>query len=499
MTVRSATALVTVNGDIPLGLDGAAHLFVDPVNGSDLNTGLTSTTAFATINRAVERMNEYLATNNDADLIIELANGTYAEDVKVILDFIPEGRVFFRGDSTAMTVLASGTLTAATAQLLTDAGAAFGATNDFAGLLVEVFDPLSPATTLQQKTIRNHTGTTIIPVGPFSPLPLAGWSYRILTPAANIVGQGTGVIGQNPALEVVCPWTSAFDGTFQWPGSGPMLGFMFIRITSAASSHAITQDGGQVWWTGIVVDGGGGGMLVLQGVAGMYGSFTGVDDPVYGSTPTYSPNIDACVGARNTGAFFYGLRVDLQGQVFGTFVSFGQDIFLLGGKVAFIGGAIHGALFDAADKSEVQIFGGGNEAFDPLLPFLVRAAPGVGIRIREGSRAEIVDTRFLSCIAGAFAVNSAAFLRLLPTITAGAGDVPGVGVWCQDAGKAAVGSGVTFTTTGANLRVGDGVDADGDSTFAALTLTAPLIDHPNDNGRGAAGVQPGSLASIWEV
>jgi hypothetical protein len=169
------------------------------------------------------------------------------------------------------------------------------------------------------------------------------------------------------------------------------------------------------------------------------------------------------------------------------------------GRATFFGGAIHGGLFDIAEQSEVQIFGGSVNAADPLLPFLLQDAPGDAVFLREGSRAEFTATLFQTCAASAFAVNSMAFLRLVPTISAGVGDVPAVGVWCQSGAKAAIGAGVSFTAGTADLRVGNGVDADGDSTFAALTPTAPLIDHPNDNGRGGMGVQPGSLASIWEV
>lgn len=494
--VRSGTALVTVGGELPIDpIDGAVHIFVDPVNGSDEHLGLSPSNAFLTIQTAVARMNDWLALEIAADFVMELANGTYNEDVQFFLQSIPRGRVLVRGDSTTMTELATGTLTAATAQLVTDAGAAFGVLNQYTGKIIEVFDPASPATTLQQKTIRVHTNTAVSPVGPFSAIPVAGWTYRILEPAAVIQGQGSGAFAQNPALRVVCPWDTPYDGGDQFPGSAPMLGFAFIKIIPAVT-FGLTQVGGYVQYTGILIEGPGDGFLILSGTAAAYGGFPGIVDPLYQTSLTYSPNVDACIGTRVQG--FTGDRIDLQGQFFGSLVVFESDFFMQGAVVTLFGGAIHGGAFDSNEQSELQIFGGGVNAADPLLPFLVRAAPSTGILIREGSHAEVVDTEFDACNAGAFLVSSGAFLRVLPTITAGLGDVPGVGIWCQDGGKAAVGSGVTFTA-GTDLRVGNGVDADGNSTFAALTLSAPLIDHPNDNGRGAMGVQPGSLASIWEI
>jgi len=499
MTVRSGTALVTVNGDIPIDPSGLANLYVDAMNGNDDNTGLTAGTAFATFGAAVVRMNAWLANEIDADLVINVAPGTYNEDVEFILQSIPLGRVVVKADPALMTEIFSGTLTAATAQLVTDAAAAFGAANEQVGLLIEVFDPATPATTRQYKTIRSHTNTAISPVGPFSPAPIAGWNYRVLSPSVNIVGQGSGGFFQNAALLVVCPWETSYDGNEEFAGGGPMLGFMFIRVTGSGFGFAIRTKGGFVKWTGVVVDGAGPGFGQFSGTAAIYGGFPGIDDPIYETTATYSPNVDSCLGIRVVGVNLTGIRVGLGATMFGSPALLNSDLVLFTGRGTFFGGAVHGGLFDIAEQSEVQIFGGSVNAADTLLPFLLRSAPGNAVVIREGSRAEFTATAFQVCAAAAFAVESIAFLRVLPTIAAGVGDVIGVGVWCQNGAKAEVGSGVTFTTTASNLRVGNGVDADGNSTFAALTVSAPLIDHPNDNGRGAMGVQPGSLASIWEV
>lgn len=486
---HSGTAQVTRAGGIPIDpTDGAAHLFVDPVSGDDENIGLSAAQAFQTIGRAVQRMNEWLQLAVSVDLVIELANGTYNEDVAFIMAQIPQRRVFMRGDSTTMTVLASGALTAATAQLVTDAGAAFGVANQYAGRIIEVFDPLAPATTLQQKTIRSHTATAVSPVGPFSPVPLAGWTYRILDPAVVIVGQASGGAAQNSALSIVLPWVSASDGNEQFPGGGPMLGLMFIKVTSAAfTDFGIRQIGGSVWYTGVVCGGAGNGLRVLAGTASFQGGFPGVDDPIYGTTLVYSPNIDACIGTRTTGGT--ALRADIGATLFGSPVAFGDDIFLQGGAATFFGGAVHGAMFDQTEQSEVQVFGGGVNAVDPLLPFLFRAAPAVASRTREGTHAEMTAVVFQVCLGDAFTVQSSAFLRLLATIAAGGGDVAGIGVNAQDGGKALVGSvgtPVTFTTGGTNLVAGAAT-----LTFAGLAPATPVTDYTPS--------VPGSLAVIWQI
>lgn len=497
--VRSGTAQVTVGGAIPLGADGAAHIFVDPVNGDDENIGLSVDQAFQTINKAVERMNEWLALEIDETLVIELANGTYNEDVRVFMQNIPLQRVVFRGDDEAMTVLASGALTAATAYLATDAGAAFGTANQFAGQLVEVFDPAAPATTRQVKTIRSHTATAIVPIGPFNPIPVAGWTYRILTPAVLISGQADDPFAAGPALQIVLPWSSdVSDGQSDFPENGPILWLAFIRVTSPLFTQAIFQQGGIVKYMGIVMDGPSSGFRVIHGSASMYGIFTTVVDPVFGTSATFSSFVDSCLGARSTGG---AIRADA-GGIFGAFAAVGQSVFSFNSHFILFGGSVIGAFLQIDEISELSIVGGGVETADPLLPMLIRETPTLyGIQIREGSRAEIRDVTFqvLAGTTGAFHVNTKAQLDLRANITAAGGDVPGIGVHCENSGTAMIAAAVTFTTAGTNIRVGNGVSGNGDSTFAALTTTAPIYDHSIDNGRAAGGVQPGSLAAVWEV
>lgn len=114
------------DGIIPnSGSDGAYHLYVSVLSGSDSNNGLTSATSFRTIQMAIDRANRWLRRQEDKDLVIEVASGTYVEDVKLVLAETPKRRVIVRGDISTQTVLASGTATAATDTSITDTAATF--------------------------------------------------------------------------------------------------------------------------------------------------------------------------------------------------------------------------------------------------------------------------------------------------------------------------------------------------------------------------------------
>jgi rhodanese-related sulfurtransferase len=176
--------------------------------------------------------------------------------------------------------------------------------------------------------------------------------------------------------------------------------------------------------------------------------------------------------------------------------------FFFNSNAILFGGAVIGAFLQFSEQSDLSLVGGGVETADPLLPYLARACPATpAFQIREGSRAEIRDVLFevLALGVGAFHVNSDAYLDLRANIVAGVGDVPGIGVHCENAGKAMIAAAVTFTTGSTNTRVGNGASGNGDGTFAALLPTAPLYDDSLANGRGGGGVQPGSRAAIWEA
>lgn len=65
-----------VGGSIPIDPVGAAHLFVDALNGSDAANGLSAGTAFKTLEHAHARMNEWLQQEMDIVVVIDLAPGT---------------------------------------------------------------------------------------------------------------------------------------------------------------------------------------------------------------------------------------------------------------------------------------------------------------------------------------------------------------------------------------------------------------------------------------
>lgn len=59
------------------------EIFVDGLNGSDVNDGKTSNTAFKTISKAISQLSHIVSTVSGNGLKIKIANGTYDEDVVI--------------------------------------------------------------------------------------------------------------------------------------------------------------------------------------------------------------------------------------------------------------------------------------------------------------------------------------------------------------------------------------------------------------------------------
>lgn len=70
-------------------------LYVDGTNGDDSNDGLTPQTAFRTIQRAIDVLPRFI----DHNVIIQLVDGTYNEDVRII-GFNGKGKLFIKGNNT---------------------------------------------------------------------------------------------------------------------------------------------------------------------------------------------------------------------------------------------------------------------------------------------------------------------------------------------------------------------------------------------------------------
>jgi hypothetical protein len=469
MTVRSGTAQVTVDGDIPLGVDGAAHLFVNPTTGNDDRLGFTAATALRTINEAIQRANGWLELQRDVDLVIELANGSYAETVKAFLSTIPLRRVFFRGDRLLMTVIASGV-----AEALSGANAIVDATPGFvadahAGLILHVFDPLNRAATEQYRTIRSNTATTLEPIGAFAGPPVVGWTWEVLRPAVLITTNPA--IQDAPGWNLVCPWVGlGTDGTFAQDGPSVHLNWIqFQKIALGGAGYPALQcKGGNVVFVGCVVQvtapnvsGDGADFLRCAGVGG-FSSFTA--DPVYG-TSVFSDMFTNCsIGARGAGNLGSGLRWDFASWVGGFVTADGSlgPFATRQSNVNALGGSVIGpTTFEIEEGAYLFIFIG---SFGTGLPFLFRGSVASGaLNARRVSFCEIESggVAFRALLGDAIAATRDAFVRILgpPSAQTVAGDIPGNCVEVATSASVEAATTVTavnFNSTGADAAADDG-------------------------------------------
>lgn len=254
-------------------VDGAAHIYVSLTGSDDLNSGLGPTQPFRTIQHALDVASAYVEADSDFDIVIEVANGAYAEAPVLALSKPPQREIVVRGDRDAMTVLFQGTCGAGTNNFgVTDPGAAFGAADNLGGLLLRVFDPANPTGTQQWCTIWGNTGTRITPTGRFNilggPVPQVGtWQYQVLRPGAIVAGTPVSLI----TLDSILPWQTVGIGTTP-PTSGQSFSpgtvwLEFLQIGApnpppfAGIATSLRMRGGQINGVGLVCDGVSGGIL----------------------------------------------------------------------------------------------------------------------------------------------------------------------------------------------------------------------------------------------
>lgn len=448
--------------DLAIGLDGASHLYVS-TTGSDNNSGQSSRNPFRTINRAVQRAKEWLLLNKKRRLVIHLAAGTYAQNVE--LKFLAERQVILTGPRLG-TIVHSGSITAASAISITDAGAAFGATNGLAdGRWIRIYDPADPANTEQFKTIRSNTGTVLNPNSAFFPTPSIGWTYEVHQPSALISGDPSDT--QHPTLDIAPGWIGQhYDGTFQ--PDGPAMLVAFLRVSKAAGSvfSAVRIRGGNAQFAGVIIEGAPFTALevVKGGLATGIASFAADGDPVFAIPAGSFGMFDLAFGIRGTA--FTGLRMDY-GTFAGSFVVHGPAaaIFLVDHASLSLYGAVYDGSIDIGYQSQAFMDAGG----DPALPLLCRNA---GIQIRDQGSLDVGSggiggLRFEANVADALRVINDGFLRLRVAEAPAAGDIAGSCVVCTDGGSARIGPAITdaaFPSTGSRIAV-DGATG---ATWAAM-------------------------------
>lgn len=471
-------------GLVQMGADGAAHIFVDPVEGNDANDGrapddptnvsgaVQSTGPFRTIQKALDHAQAWLSLGLEQDLVVELANGVYAEDVRIL----PVGlrrRLIIRGDRDNMTVVAAGLVTGAGISSIVDGLAAFG---DLGGLVLTVFDPLNQAATQQWMTIRSNGPVAIQPDVVFFPIPVAGWRYEVLRPAAIIAGGAQIPFSSNIQCGVVQQTAgSAVSPQIQ---SIKLPAVIFAWIQCGDPAFPLRQgwqcDGGDVCFVGCVYEGGGIGLFAAAcGVTtGQLVSFEA--DPVFGLGPLdFQTLAGAGIGIRSSFAFS-ATRL-FASSLFGSgFFRGGVELFDNSDFFIF-GGSIQGPTGLVLHASQIGLLIGGG---DPSLPFLFAVIAADAITLDSESSADIGgDVDFVAVGGLAILAQGDSFAHLFSPLT---GVPPNIGALVavdsqNGAGiQAAAGVGLpspgTFGGTAGELR------ADGTvTTWGALAPGFPAI------------------------
>lgn len=445
----------------PLGLDGALHLYVAPTGDDDLNSGLVPGEPLRTVQRAMDRVSDYCSAAFPTDVVVEIASGTYAEDVVWNPPVAPQRRVILRANRQVMAILRSGTLTAGSAVAATDAAGAFGLAQQFAGKLLRLRTPAGVERT--NATIRSHTDTAIAPCQTFTAAPAAGWTYQVLEPSVFI-----------RSFNAHLPWQS-LDGFGAYARNrGQALVLMWLGLGPPVSAGALQVSGGEVACVGCEVR----GSVRLDGAACNAGQLWGAGQP---DLPIENPvandfDLTYLAGLACYSPFALGnaLVVASDSRLYGFPVCKGAGAFIFandGGSLFLLGGAIHdGGGIDIQARAYAQIDGG----FAAALAFLVRNNVGSAFALRsklfsflETANQSLGGIALDSIAAGAFVCDQQSKMRVRQVVVTGA--VPGVGVQAMNDSQVRVDPGVSFAA-GTELLSDDTA-----GTFAALTPAAPLL------------------------
>lgn len=466
-------------------VNGGRNVYVNGLTGLDTNDGLTALTAFQTIQHAVDSLSAALEASFDVvneDLIVNIMNiQAFPEDVAILGFQKLRKRLIIKGADSTLVVLHSGAATAASAVLLTDAGAAFGIV-PLTGYILE----WTVAGTTQRTEIATSTNTTLRPVVPFSIPPIIGSTYRVLQPGVSIEGDPATILPVLTINQSVGGHT-ATNASESFFGDGPcvILAYLTVNNNKPSAPLAIRQDGGNVYYAGVVLEGTGEGLYALGGDIICFGLFG--EDPVFGLAPgDFTTLAGLSLGIRTAG-LITSMRID-NGNMIGQPALFGVGGYYLDGSAVFIfgGSAVVGAVHtDGQARLQFSV--------DPTLPFLIAltnpAASAYAIYNELGTIVRLtspVEFDQLGVAVGAIFCDKDCYLQVSSSPVCVAGDVPGNGITCMNGSRVQVGAGVAFAVTGTELICGTAT-----GIFAGLAAATPVQD--------IAPATPGSFASIFRA
>lgn len=465
------------------GADGAAHIFVDPAEGNDANDGrsadnpatvsggaVQSTGPLRTIQRAIDRLNAWLTLGLEQDFVVDLAAGSYGENVKAFLATIPKGRVFFRGPSAGTVVQAARLAVAGTGANIVVVGGAAMAVNAHAGLVMHVVNPATGAE--QWRTIRSNTATGLEPDADLSPLPAIGWTVEVIRPTAIIATDPTDQ--EAAGFSLVCPWSDVANGAISAP-NGPSVHLDWIQFGKIGLGGygypAVEIKGGTAVFVGCVVqvdapNAALDGVDFLKANA-LAGFVPFAADPVYGLA-AFSLALMGCgLGVRGAGILGNGLRWDAgswwNGPV-NVADGAGAPFAINGAIVNIMGGGMIGAVaFEVDELAYVAFSVGGTGAG---LPFLFFGSASAALDARRRSLVEINSgaVAFRSLVGGAIEASRGAYVMLLgpPAAQANPADIPGFGVDIATGATVQAAGAVTaanFAATGFDVQSDAGTNA----------------------------------------
>jgi hypothetical protein len=280
-----------------LGLDGAIHIFVATTGVDDNNDGLAANRPLKSIQAGLNLATRYVDAIVNVPVVVEVANGTYTENIDCLFSVTPRKRIIVRGDIASQTIVASGIITSADAISITDSTAAFAA-GSLRGLTLHVFDPSNKVATERWISVRSHNSVTIkgVIAQTFGAMtqPLAGWRYEVLTPAVIVTPLDVTL----DTLRAEFPMPAGPEPLNGAAFTEPILQLAWISLQASNNqASAITMRGGVLDVIGVVLAGtrgrlSGRGCKIVTGTPPLPAS----GDPVFG-IGTGGFNLSSMIGA----------------------------------------------------------------------------------------------------------------------------------------------------------------------------------------------------------
>lgn len=428
----SFVGAVVASNSIPATI----HLYVSAINGNDLNDGLTSSTALATLTAAEARLPQTIG-----QVVIHVGKGVGATPYampsfrkrtlmgELILIGDGAGQLGTDGDSVAVLLDITTATTPDTSLGLYQIAGSGWTLNQYQGKTIEI---LTGAAAGDRRTIRNNSTTRIYPCAPFTAAVAAGDTFRVWEPtvyvgvtdvansAETVFVEGNGTPDKVPTTEVLS--SALYVINMRFITSGSVSGNVgFIIKTSSVVFFGVEFNQAQT--ISMRLD----GASLIMGLndasdtrsAGVYGMSS------FGCTTSTTW---LGWGFANIGATGASVQPSVSsGNIDGYIVITRGLIIREGALCNFRGGA-----FVSPTSAGALVFTNLAQGFviapNSNLPILIEGATTVaGINVQYNSKAGLQNVAFTTPAAGAAAI-SATFNGVIELTTGITGSSGGYGV-----------------------------------------------------------------------